>query len=60
MSQNYGTKRIVTGASYGLRDWMAQRVTAVLMALYTVVLLLQVIFGGPVDYYRWSSIFSQQ
>ena len=60
MSQNYGTKRIVTGASYGLRDWMAQRVTAVLMALYTVVLLVQVIFGGPVDYYRWSSIFSQQ
>jgi len=60
MSQNYGTKRVVTGASYGLRDWMAQRVTAVLMALYTVVLLVQVIFGGPVDYYRWSAIFSQQ
>ncbi len=60
MSQNYGTKRVVTGASYGLRDWMAQRVTAVLMALYTVVLLVQVIFGGAVDYYRWSAIFSQQ
>ncbi|MFZ2297069.1 MAG: succinate dehydrogenase, hydrophobic membrane anchor protein, partial [Aquabacterium sp.] len=28
MSQNYGTKRIVTGAHYGLRDWLAQRVTA--------------------------------
>jgi succinate dehydrogenase / fumarate reductase membrane anchor subunit len=47
MSQNYGTKRIVTGAHYGLRDWMAQRVTAVLMALFTIVLLAQVIFGGP-------------
>jgi succinate dehydrogenase / fumarate reductase membrane anchor subunit len=60
MSQNYGTKRIVTGAHYGLRDWMAQRVTAVLMALFTIVLLAQVIFGGPLGYDRWAGIFSQQ
>ena len=39
MSQNYGTKRIVPGAHYGLRDWLAQRITAVLMALFTIVLL---------------------
>lgn len=26
MSQTSGTKRIVTGAHYGLRDWLAQRV----------------------------------
>jgi succinate dehydrogenase / fumarate reductase membrane anchor subunit len=60
MSNNYGTKRIVTGASYGLRDWMAQRVTAVLMALFTIVLILQVLIGEPVSYYKWSAIFSQQ
>jgi succinate dehydrogenase / fumarate reductase, membrane anchor subunit len=60
MSQNYGTKRIVTGASYGLRDWMAQRVTALLMALFTIVLLVQVIFGEPVSYYKWAGIFAQQ
>ena len=60
MSQNYGTKRIVTGAHYGLRDWLAQRVTAVLMALFTVVLLAQVLFGGPLGYDRWSAIFSSQ
>jgi succinate dehydrogenase / fumarate reductase membrane anchor subunit len=60
MSQNYGTKRIVTGAHYGLRDWMAQRVTAVLMALFTIVLLAQVIFGGPLGYDRWAGIFAQQ
>ena len=60
MSQNYGTKRIVTGAHYGLRDWMAQRVTAVLMALFTIVLLAQVIFGGPVGYDSWAGIFSSQ
>ena len=60
MSQNYGTKRIVTGAHYGLRDWMAQRVTAVQMALFTIVLLAQVIFGGPLGYDSWAGIFSSQ
>jgi succinate dehydrogenase / fumarate reductase membrane anchor subunit len=60
MSQNYGTKRVVTGAHYGLRDWLAQRITATLMALYTIVLLAQVIFGGPLGYDRWAAIFSSQ
>lgn len=60
MTQNYGAKRIVVGAHYGFRDWLMQRVTAVLMALYTVVLLLQVLFGGPLGYDSWSGIFAQQ
>ena len=60
MSKNYGSKRIVTGAHYGLRDWLAQRVTAVLMALFTIVLLVQVLFGGPLGYDTWSGIFAQQ
>ena len=60
MSQNYGTKRIVTGAHYGLRDWLAQRITAALMALFTIVLLAQVIFGEPLSYYKWAGIFSHQ
>ncbi len=60
MSQNYGSKRIVVGAHYGLRDWLAQRVTALLMALFTVALLLQVLFGGPLGYERWAGIFAQQ
>jgi len=39
--QTYGSKRVVVGAHYGLRDWLAQRITGVLMAVYTIVLLLQ-------------------
>ena len=39
MSNNFGSKRIVVGAHYGMRDWLSQRVTAVLMALFTLVLL---------------------
>ena len=61
MSVNYGSKRIVVGAHYGVKDWLAQRVTAVLMALFTLLLLAQVIFTrGPVGYDQWAGIFSVQ
>ena len=56
----FGSKRIVVDAHYGLRDWLAQRVTAVLMALFTVVLLAQFLMPGELGYDRWAGIFSQQ
>ena len=61
MAVNYGSKRIVVGAHYGLRDWLAQRVTAALMALFTLVVLAQLIFSkGPVGYDKWAGVFSSQ
>jgi succinate dehydrogenase / fumarate reductase membrane anchor subunit len=60
MAQDYGSKRIVTGAHYGLRDWLVQRISAALMALFTLVLLAQLLFGGPLGYDRWAGIFSAQ
>jgi succinate dehydrogenase / fumarate reductase, membrane anchor subunit len=61
MSVNYGSKRIVVGAHYGLRDWLSQRVTAVIMALFTFIVLAQVIFSrGPIGYDRWAGIFASQ
>jgi succinate dehydrogenase / fumarate reductase membrane anchor subunit len=59
-SVNYGSRRIVVGAHYGMRDWLSQRVTALVMALYTLVLLAQVLMPGPLEYYRWSGIFAAQ
>ena len=56
----FGSKRLVVGAHYGLRDWLAQRVTAVLMALFTLALLAQVLMPGALGYDRWAAIFSQQ
>jgi len=41
--KNYGSQRVVVGALYGLRDWLSQRITAALMALYTLVLIVQVL-----------------
>ncbi|MBX3586622.1 MAG: succinate dehydrogenase, hydrophobic membrane anchor protein [Ramlibacter sp.] len=61
MSVNYGSKRIVVGAHYGLRDWLSQRVTAALMALFTLLVLAQVIFSrGPIGYDKWAGIFASQ
>ncbi|MEI8325100.1 MAG: succinate dehydrogenase, hydrophobic membrane anchor protein [Betaproteobacteria bacterium] len=61
MSVNHGSKRIVSGAHYGLRDWLAQRATAVIMALFTLLLLAQVIFSkGPLGYEKWAGIFAAQ
>jgi succinate dehydrogenase / fumarate reductase membrane anchor subunit len=61
MSVNFGTKRVVVGAHYGLRDWLAQRVTGILMALFTLVVLVQVLFTqGAIGYDKWAGIFSAQ
>jgi succinate dehydrogenase / fumarate reductase membrane anchor subunit len=61
MATNYGSKRLVVGAHYGLKDWLSQRVTGALMALFTIVLLAQVLFTkGPIGYDKWAGIFSSQ
>ena len=61
MSVNYGSKRVVVGAHYGLRDWLAQRVTGALMALFTFVVLAQVLLtSGEIGYDKWAAIFSTQ
>lgn len=39
-------------------DWLSQRVTAVLMAAFTIVLLVQVLMPGEFDYLRWVDIFA--
>ena len=61
MAVNYGSKRTVVGAHYGLRDWLVQRATGALMAVFTVVVLAQFLFSkGPMGYDRWAGIFSPQ
>lgn len=61
MSVNYGSKRTVVGAHYGIRDWLVQRVTAALMVLFTIVVLAQLIFAkGELGYELWAGIFAAQ
>ena len=51
--------RVVVGAHYGLRDWLAQRVTAAIMAVYTVIVLVSLIGGAPLSYAVWKDLFTQ-
>jgi succinate dehydrogenase / fumarate reductase membrane anchor subunit len=60
MAGTYGSKRLVVGAHYGSRDWLVQRVTAALMALFTLALLVQVLMPGELGYDRWAGIFASQ
>jgi succinate dehydrogenase / fumarate reductase membrane anchor subunit len=60
MTDNYGSKRVVVGAHYGLRDWLMQRATAVLMALFTIIVIVQVLMPGEMSYEKWSGIFAHQ
>lgn len=45
--------RIVVGAHYGVRDWLAQRVTAVVMAAYTLMLLVSSMCGAFGSAEKW-------
>jgi succinate dehydrogenase / fumarate reductase membrane anchor subunit len=56
-SNNYGYKRLVVGAHYGTADFIAQRATAVIMAVYTVVLVIGLLVE-PLTYEGWKSIFT--
>jgi succinate dehydrogenase / fumarate reductase membrane anchor subunit len=57
---NIGPKRLVVGAHYGMRDWLAQRVTAIIMAIYTVILLVKFLTASEFSYDAWAGIFAQQ
>jgi succinate dehydrogenase / fumarate reductase membrane anchor subunit len=52
------TRRIVVGAHYGLRDWLAQRVSAVVLLAYTVLLLGAVLVTPELGYGTWAGLFA--
>ena len=51
--------RVVTGAHYGLRDWLAQRITGAIMAVYSAILAVVLMGGFPLNYGVWRDLFSQ-
>ncbi len=50
--------RIVVGAHYGLRGWLVQRVSAVVMTLYTILFAVAVAAAKPVDHAAWKALFA--
>lgn len=54
------TNRIITGAHYGLRDWLIQRITAVLMVIYVLLLMFLISFYQIFDYAALKALFVNQ
>jgi len=52
--------RIVVGAHYGWRDWLVQRVTAVMMGLYTILVLGLLLWFGGLDFASWKATFGNE
>jgi len=52
--------RVVTGAHYGMRDWLIQRISAVVMAAYCLVLAGYLMLGPQPDYDNWTALYSSQ
>ena len=50
--------RIVVGAGYGLKDWIAQRATAVIMAVYTVIFAVAALATCPTTFEAWRGLFA--
>jgi succinate dehydrogenase / fumarate reductase, membrane anchor subunit len=46
------------GAHYGLGDWLLQRLTAVVMAVYTVVALGCIVWRAPASFADWKAMFA--
>ena len=51
-------RRVIVGAHYGLKDWLIQRITALIMALYTLLWLGIALVQGGVDYALWQALFA--
>ena len=51
-------KRVVVGAHYGSGDWLAQRITALVMAAYTLLVLGIALYSGGIDYALWQRLFA--
>ena len=50
--------RVVVGAHYGLRDWIAQRVTAVVMAVYAIFFAINALMLPEMSYEAWHGMFA--
>ena len=51
--------KTVLGVNHqGVRDWLVQRVSAVVMAVYSVGLMLYFVLNGTPEYSEWHRLFS--
>jgi len=52
------TERHPVGAHYGLTDWLIQRLSAIVMVVYTALVLGVALWNGGIDYPLWEQLIA--
>lgn len=50
-------RRVPAGAHYGLRDWLMQRVSALIILAFVLLVLGALLLAGRMDYDAWAGVF---
>lgn len=50
--------RKIVGAHYGLKDWLAQRITGVVMIVFTLVVTVALLQGAATSYESWRAFMA--
>lgn len=58
--ERIGQNRLVVGAHYGTAQYIIQRVTAIILVVYTLVLLIGVLSMSGFTYEGWRNLFTFQ
>jgi succinate dehydrogenase / fumarate reductase membrane anchor subunit len=51
-------KSIIVGAHYGLKDWLAQRITAAVMAAYSLILAVLLLGQDSLTHETWRAFMA--
>jgi len=52
-------KSVLSVAHQGLRDWIIQRASAIVMAIYSISLIVYVVTNPGLTFAEWHGLFSQ-
>jgi|TARA_B110000503_G_C6969877_1_gene338742 succinate dehydrogenase / fumarate reductase membrane anchor subunit len=58
--EKIGQNRLVVGAHYGTAQYIIQRVTAIILVVYTLVLLVGILSMSGFTYEGWRNLFTFQ
>ena len=50
--------RLIVGAHYGMKDWLVQRISGLIMVVYSVIMAVVLMRGMPMSYSVWKSVFA--
>lgn len=56
--EKIGQRRVVVGAHYGTAEFIIQRVTAIILAVYTLILLIGILTMSGFTYEGWRNLFT--